>query len=68
MGKTRLALEVGAQAQANFEDGVWLAELTALTDPGFVPQAVGEILGVGEVCADVILPGLISFLRDKSLL
>ncbi len=47
-GKTRLALQVAAEALEEFPDGVWLAELAALTDPSLVPKAVASALGVPE--------------------
>src|SRR5882724_6900410 len=47
-GKTRLALEVAAQAVESFPDGVWLVELAALLDPGLVPHAVAQALEVKE--------------------
>src|SRR5262249_56719888 len=37
-GKTRLALQVGAEALEQFPDGVWLVELAALSDASVVPQ------------------------------
>jgi predicted ATPase len=68
VGKTRLALEVGAAIQTGFEDGVWLVELAALTDPNFMPQAVGGVLGVREERAGTILAALTAYLAQKSLL
>jgi predicted ATPase len=47
-GKTRLAIQVGADMVQQYSDGVWLAELAALSDPALVPQTVASALGVGE--------------------
>src|SRR5262249_39551011 len=49
-GKTRLAIQVaGAQSRTNlYPDGVWLVELAPIADPGLVPQAVGNVLGLRE--------------------
>ena len=51
-GKTRLAAEVaaGVRDQANGEvtDGIWLAELAAVTDAADVPQAVLGSVGLRE--------------------
>jgi predicted ATPase len=44
-GKTRLALEVAADAQRRGEV-VWLAELAPLGDGGLVAEAVGDAVGV----------------------
>ena len=40
-GKTRLALQVGAETIGRFPDGVWLVELAALTDPRAVVERGG---------------------------
>ncbi len=45
-GKTRLASEAGAKLMVR--DGVWLAELAAVTDGADVPQAVLGALGLRE--------------------
>jgi predicted ATPase/DNA-binding SARP family transcriptional activator len=47
-GKTRLAYEVARELVDQFAHGVWLAELAPLSDPGLVPQAVGQALGLKE--------------------
>src|SRR5829696_3334373 len=41
-GKTRLALEVARDLVGAYPDGVWLAELAPLADPGLVPQALAR--------------------------
>lgn len=45
-GKTRLALETGAQVAGDFRDGVWVTEFEGLVDPALVPQAVANALGL----------------------
>ena len=40
IGKTRLALAVARELLAHFTDGVWLAELSPLVDPGLIPTTV----------------------------
>src|SRR6266567_8125876 len=47
-GKTRLALEVAAQAVESFPDGAWLVELASLSDPGLVLQTLARALGLTE--------------------
>jgi predicted ATPase/DNA-binding SARP family transcriptional activator len=47
-GKTRLALEVAAGTLEQFRDGVWLADLAAITRPELVPSLVMEALGVRQ--------------------
>ena len=47
-GKTRLALETAAREVSAWADGVWLVDLTALSDPALVPAAVASTLAVTE--------------------
>jgi predicted ATPase/class 3 adenylate cyclase/DNA-binding CsgD family transcriptional regulator len=46
VGKSRLALEVGAEVASEFTDGVWLAELASVGDPGSVAGALATVLGI----------------------
>ncbi len=46
VGKTRLALEVGAEVAGEFPDGVWLIDLAPLSDPESVPAAIATVLGM----------------------
>jgi len=46
VGKTRLALEVGAELADEFPDGVWMVELASVADPAAVPAAIAAVLGV----------------------
>ncbi|MDT4909194.1 MAG: hypothetical protein QOI69_2435, partial [Pseudonocardiales bacterium] len=46
VGKTRLAIEVGAELAEEFDDGVWLVELAGVGDPGAVPAALATVLGI----------------------
>ncbi|HEX3522342.1 MAG TPA: winged helix-turn-helix domain-containing protein, partial [Stellaceae bacterium] len=62
IGKTRLALAAARQLLPRFADGVWLAELSPLSDPSLVPAtvaaAVGLELGGGEVSAQRVAQAL----------
>jgi predicted ATPase len=68
IGKTQLALTVARQALPRFTGGVWLAELSPLSDPGLVPAtvaaAVGLELGGGKVSAQRVAQAL----ADRPLL
>jgi len=48
IGKTRLALQVAAEASAEFPGGVCFVSLSAVTDPGLIPSTIGQALGVRE--------------------
>ena len=67
-GKTRLALQVAADAIENFQDGVWLVELAPLSKPGLVPQAVATTLGLREQAERAFLDMLKDYLSRKNLL
>ena len=67
-GKTRLALQAAAEALGDYPDGVWLAELAALSDPAVVPQTAAAALGVPERPGQAMLGTLVHALRAKRLL
>ena len=46
VGKTRLALAVGAELADEFPDGVWLVELAPVSNPDAVPDAIATALGI----------------------
>jgi predicted ATPase len=55
-GKTRLALQVAAEALGDAPDGVWFADLASLSDPALVPSAVAQALGLREGTAPSLQP------------
>jgi predicted ATPase/class 3 adenylate cyclase len=48
VGKTRHALQVGAEILDAFPDGVWFVDLAAITNPELVVHAIAAALGVRE--------------------
>ncbi len=46
VGKTRLALAVGAELATEFPDGVWMIRLGSVGDPDSVPAAIATALGI----------------------
>ena len=48
VGKTRLALQLAADAIDAFPDGVFLVGLAAVTDPALLPAEIADTLGVRE--------------------
>ena len=67
-GKTRLAVEAGARVVGRFRDGVWLAELAGVADPGLVAAQVMGALGVRQAGDVPVLEALIYRLRPAELL
>jgi len=59
-GKTRLALQLGAEAVEQFPDGVFWVPLQALRDPSLVERAIAASVGADD--------GLIEFVGNKRLL
>lgn len=67
-GKTRLSLEVAAEALDGYPDGVWSVDLAPLADPALVPQAIASVLGVREQPGRPLSATLEDHLRPKRLL
>ena len=67
-GKTRLALEVARDCVGAYPDGVWLVELSGLSEGGLVAQKVAAALGVAEQPGRSITDTLVGTLRDRRLL
>jgi predicted ATPase/class 3 adenylate cyclase len=53
-GKTRLALQLAAEAVEQFPDGVFLVPLQALRDPALVERAIGAAVGADGGAVDHI--------------
>jgi predicted ATPase/DNA-binding CsgD family transcriptional regulator len=68
VGKTRLGQEVAASYLDEFADGVWIVELSALTDAALVPQAVATTLGVHEAPEQTLTLVLTAALAPRQLL
>ena len=48
VGKTRLALSVGAEVAGRFADGAWFVDLVPVTDPSMIAPAIAAALGLCE--------------------
>jgi len=70
IGKTRLALQVAAEALHEYRDGVWLVEMAPLAreDGRLAPQAVANVLGIREVPHAPLRQTLAETLRTKQML
>jgi predicted ATPase/class 3 adenylate cyclase len=67
-GKTRCAIQVGAEMLEGFSDGVWLAELASIADASLVPAAIARALGVRESPERPLLETLVTHLARRQLL
>lgn len=68
IGKTRLALQVGADLLNHFKEGVFFVNLAPLTDSALVPSEVARELDVREVGNVQLIETLAGYLRDKQIL
>jgi predicted ATPase len=67
-GKTRLALQAGADLLEGFDDGVFFVSLATMTDPELMPSAIAGPLGVKESAEQPLIESLKSYLHHKHLL
>ncbi len=67
-GKTRLALQVAAEALAEWADEAWFVDLSGLSDPGLVPSTVMAAMGVGEVAHQSQTETLTAQLAERAAL
>jgi hypothetical protein len=67
-GKTRLGLQVAAEAIDMFPDGVYFVALAPITDPELVPATIAQALEIRDVVGRPILDSLKDFLKNRRLL
>jgi predicted ATPase/class 3 adenylate cyclase len=67
-GKTRLCLQLAADALDHYQDGVWLVELAPLSEPGLVAFSTATALGLKEEPGKAIAETLAEHLADRRLL
>jgi predicted ATPase/DNA-binding CsgD family transcriptional regulator len=68
IGKTRLAVEVAAGVAAEFHDGVLFVDLTTVTDPSFVTQAIARSFGLSDTTREPTTARLRRYLHKKRTL
>jgi predicted ATPase/class 3 adenylate cyclase/DNA-binding CsgD family transcriptional regulator/tetratricopeptide (TPR) repeat protein len=68
IGKSRLALQVAAEALDGDGDGVWLVELAPVAEPELVARTVAAVLGVREEPGRPVLDTLAEAVGDRYLL
>jgi predicted ATPase/class 3 adenylate cyclase len=65
IGKTRLAIDLARRAAAEHPDGAWLVELASIADPGDVPRAVADVLGVTEIAGRSVTESIVTHLARR---
>jgi predicted ATPase/class 3 adenylate cyclase len=68
VGKTRVALQLGAELIDRFADGVWFADLAPITDPELVSSVIAKVLGMTQVEGRRVDEAIWQWLRRKKLL
>lgn len=67
-GKSRLSLEVAAEALTDFPDGVWFVRLAPVTDPALVASEIAHTLGLVVPPSRTPLQQLMDHLKEKRAL
>jgi predicted ATPase/DNA-binding SARP family transcriptional activator len=68
VGKTRLALQVAADARARHPAETWICELAGVRDATAVPDVIAATLGVQQRLGSTVTDRLVEYLRTKNLL
>jgi predicted ATPase/class 3 adenylate cyclase len=68
VGKTRLSLELAADASDQFTDGVWVVELAPVSDPASVPDAVATALGIAAIAGQSIDEAIVNAVSGRRVL
>lgn len=68
VGKTRLALQVAEEFLDDFPNGVFYVELASIRDPGLIPSAVAQTLGIHLSGSQTAEEALKDYLCGKCIL
>jgi non-specific serine/threonine protein kinase len=68
IGKTRLALAAAHKLLPQYRDGVWLADLASLSDPGLVPSTIAAAVGLELASGAITAARVANALTGKELL
>ncbi|MBV9512802.1 MAG: adenylate/guanylate cyclase domain-containing protein, partial [Mycobacteriaceae bacterium] len=68
VGKTRLAVHIGAELAGHFGSGVCYVDLAPIADPDLVPVAVARALGLPDQPGRSTMDSLLRFVRDREML
>lgn len=67
-GKTRLAIKCASGLIDEFENGIWLTELSPITNPDFIINEICYEIGLKETSGSEMSDNLKNFLKDKNTL
>ena len=67
-GKTRLSLQIAAEALLDYPDGVWMVELAPLAEPAYILPALARIFDLRELPDRPLSAVVTDYLRLKTLL
>lgn len=68
VGKTRLAIQSGAELLERFDDGVWIADLAPINEQQLVANVVAQALGVNQSDGSLDDDSIARWLKQKRLL
>lgn len=68
VGKTRLAIELGAEVLECFADGVWFLELASISDPTLLPHVLASTLNIRESGDRLTLAAVVKAFATKRAL
>ena len=68
VGKTRCALQVGADLLESYRDGVWFADLAPISDPQLIANSIARIFELQETPNHAVLDTLTGHLKSKQVL
>jgi len=68
LGKTRLSLQIAADALDANPDGVWFLDLAPIRDPSLVPNVAAQVLGVREEPGKSMTQTLCAHVKSRKLL
>ena len=67
VGKTRLAIQVGAELLDRYPDGVWFADFAPITDPHLVASVTAQALGMSQQQGHRVDEAIPAWLKRKRL-
>ncbi|HEY6326629.1 MAG TPA: adenylate/guanylate cyclase domain-containing protein [Candidatus Cybelea sp.] len=68
VGKTRLAIQAGAEMLDRYPDGVWFVDFAPISDPELVASVVAQALGMSQQQGRRVDESIPAWLRRKKLL